>query len=131
VRTEDGVWCDTPKCKQKAVRIHQCSVEQSEFAFCEGHNKDWVLKTRGTQQALMCPRCLPAYLARQGNGDALNRPVVQLPPPIIGPLALAIEDAMMREGVLGHTRQRVLQRLAACDDSYVSAIFRSTSEVAV
>jgi hypothetical protein len=132
MRTEDGIWCDVKKCRIKAFRIHSCNVEQSEFAFCEQHNKDWVEKTRGTQQAFRCPRCLPNFLTQQENAANLpNHALVQLPPPIVGPLAMAIEDAMMREGVLSHNRIKVLQRLAACDDPYVSAIFRSTAEVTV
>lgn len=131
MRNENGIWCDVPGgngriCGKPAIHVANCKVEQSEFAFCEGHKKQWNGKTHGKpDQQQRCPRCLPGYLARTGHPDA-NK--VQLPPPITGALARAIEDACHREGILAPTINRVLQRLAATESMYVRSIFASTAD---
>lgn len=130
MRDENGIWCDIRDdrknkiCGKTAERIHNCKVEQSEFALCKNHNRWWMSTVHGKpEQQMHCPRCLPGFLARNPN---LNTITNSLPPPITGPLADAFEAAMHLEGILVTTRTRILQRLAAQEDEYVAAIFRST-----
>lgn len=128
MRNEDGIWCDyeNATCKKIATYVHKCQVEQSEFAFCQNHEKWWKARTHGNHEyQIRCPRCLPVYLERIRQPSSSVQSI--LPDPISGPIADAIDDAMYRQGVLGPDRTMVLRRLAASESSYVRAIFRSTA----
>jgi hypothetical protein len=131
MRTEDGVFCDSNdrKCLLPAITVHPCKVEGSEFALCRGHSAEFnTLIANRPHLQIRCPRCIPQFLStveQAGNLDRVRQ--MGLPSPITGPLAEAIDEAMYREGVLGPTRDKVLRRLNAQDDSYVAAIFRSTA----
>lgn len=50
--------------------------------------------------------------------------------PYTGPLAEAIDRALLAEGVLGDTRKRVLSRLANDSDPYIATLLRSVSGAA-
>jgi hypothetical protein len=132
VRNEDGIWCDIragngKPCGKLATYVHSCAVEGSEFAMCKGHENEWKGKTAGKpEQQTRCPRCLPLFIA-QGGGRVEAAQQDHLGIPVTGPLAEAFSDAMFKEGILSPTRERVLKRLGATDDSYVKAIFRSTA----
>jgi hypothetical protein len=128
MRTEEGVWCDIAACRKAATYVHMCKVEGSEFAMCKKHEQEWKGKTNGRPDfQIRCPRCLPLFIAAGGGRDAPKKADGSLPDPITGPLADAFDRAMYLEGILGPTRQHVLRRLAATEDTYVRAIFRSTA----
>lgn len=51
-------------------------------------------------------------------------------PPLTGPLADAVERALLAEGISGDARARVLARLANDTDPYIASLLRSVSGVA-
>jgi hypothetical protein len=131
MRNEEGVWCDiavkNQRCNKPAINVHSCRVEGTEFAFCKDHDREWKQKTRGkNDQMIRCPRCLPGFLLANRSDDLDPN---NLPKPIAGPLAVAFDEAMFREGILQPSRIKVLQRLAqvAAEDLYLQSIFRSTA----
>jgi hypothetical protein len=132
MRNEEGVWCDitvkNQRCDKAAINVHSCRVEGTEFAFCKDHDREWKLKTDKKQdQMIRCPRCLPGFLLTQSHPEIDPN---GLPAPITGPLAIAFDEAMFREGILQPTRIKALQRLAqvAAEDLYLQSIFRSTAK---
>lgn len=133
MRTEDGIFCDiidkgrTGRCGKPSSYIHSCQVENTEFAMCSGHQLEFKALILGKQElAIRCPRCIPGYIANSTRSITNIRGT--LPPPITGVLARAFDDAMTREGILGPTRENVLRRLAAVEDTYIKAIFRSMAD---
>lgn len=130
MRNEDGVFCDivlqgnTRRCAKPATYLHSCRIENSEFAFCRAHEREWKELTSGhADWQIRCPRCisimnLPFHSALTAR---------QLPPPITGPLAEAFRAAMHLEGVPHPTQVKVLQRMAQNTDLYIQGILRTTA----
>jgi hypothetical protein len=122
---DDGSrWCDVRSHKrpEPAVRTIMCRVEGSGFDLCKSHDIEWVVRVQHNQGLQgHCPKC--AHLVE--IQDSKNpRHDTQ---PLGGPLAAALDDAMMRSGVLIDKRQMTLRFLAENTDPYVGSILRSTA----
>lgn len=114
--------CSIGKCKEDSVYSFLCKVEGTDTRLCKRHLDEWRRTVQqDTSLAQNCPKCAPAALQRR-QFQASSPSVAIADEPLTGPLAIAIESAMLREGVDVLTRRRVLMRLAADQDVYVSSL---------
>jgi hypothetical protein len=124
--------CRHPEgCSERAESLIFCKAEGMEMRLCHKHNAAWKAMA-GTDPGLQlrCPSCAPSYLARREE-QAHNHRVTIADDPITGPLADAIDRAMLAEGIYSPVRQAVLRRLAADTDAYVASVLaRSAGSLA-
>lgn len=114
-------------CRERAGHLIFCKAEGTEMRLCPGHYRAWQAEA-GTDEGLRirCPNCAPGYLSRR-ESQAHSPQVVIADDPISGPLAVAIDRAMLASGVLKPTRDQVLRRLAADPDAYVSSVLAQSA----
>jgi hypothetical protein len=117
-----------PDCRIKAEVIWICRVEGREVTLCGPCDQAWKRManiTPALQQR--CPHCASKYhesrqISPSGHSTG---PLGGLP--IEGPLAEAINRAMLAEGISGDARRRVLTRMAADSDPYIASLLRSVA----
>ena len=120
--------CRYPEgCREKAVSLIFCKAEGTEMRLCGAHYRAWQAEAGGdTGLQLRCPNCAASYKLRR-ESQAQSPAVVIADEPITGPLAVAIDRAMLAAGVLKPTRDMVLRRLAADPDAYVSSVLAQSA----
>lgn len=105
-----------------------CRIEGRSVQLCSNCDRAWKQMANKTPALLMrCPHCAPQYFnSRQvsATGHTTGTSDGEV---LTGPLADAISRAMLAEGISGDARRRVLARLAADTDPYISQLLRSTA----
>src|ERR1700691_3728804 len=91
-------WCDLRSSHRRPERAqHQimCKVEGKSLDLCANHHSIWVAQVRmRTELQGHCPNC--AHLV-EITASKIPKPDTQ---PLTGPLAEALDNAMLRSGVL-------------------------------
>lgn len=114
-RTEDH-------CRDNSTVHTSCRVEGTEIHLCSVHWNNWSRLVHDDERLKNhCPRCVNAYLVRL-ESQAYSPAVTIADEPITGPLAEAIDRALLASGILAPTRTEILRRLAADTDAYVAAV---------
>lgn len=127
--SEDGSrWCDLRESHRRpepAQHVIMCKVEGKQLDLCSNHRSIWVAQVQMRPELSgHCPNC--AHLVEIVASKS-PRPDTK---PLAGPLADALDNAMLRAGVLVDKRQMVLKFLSENNDPYVGSILRTTSGVA-
>jgi hypothetical protein len=130
--------CDSQKaehppehCTLEPSVVWICRIEGREVRHCQPCDAVWK-KQANRIPALKqrCPNCAYQYFDSRIPPERDFHTGTSDGEPLEGPLANAIDRAMLAEGVLADTRKRVLARLASDDDSYISMLLRSASGAA-
>lgn len=111
-----------------------CQVEGREVNLCLPCSQAWKVTARRNPALInRCPNCAPSYYASRQVRDRGPRTGTISPDsrPYTGPLADAIDRAMLAEGILTDVRKRVLSRLAEDEDPYIGMLLRSASGASV
>jgi hypothetical protein len=119
-------WCDVRKEHMRraepAVRTITCKVEGRQVDLCGNHSSLWIAKVQARPVlASYCPNCVHLVKIQDDKVPGADTR------PLTGPLADALDNAMMRSGVLIDKRQMTLRFLAENQDPYVGSILRSTA----
>lgn len=92
-------------CEGNALSGWMCEVEGTPVISCRACRFEWMrLANANPELKPRCPNC--------SRGQLKDQPRVQEIKPLTGLVAAAMDEAMMREGVLINVRQAVLKRLA-------------------
>jgi hypothetical protein len=114
-------------CRERAIALLFCKAEGMEMRLCGAHHREWQAEAgKDPGLSTRCPNCLPGYRARK-ESQAFSPRTTIADEPITGPLADAIAAAMLAEGVLSPTRERVLRRLGANTDAYVASVLAQSA----
>lgn len=124
MRSGNSVLCDTrdredfPGCTRTANINWFCTVEGRDVSLCNTCNTAWRERARGDENfRLRCPLCIHVYLQSIGADSPFPNAATPVHsmygPPLTGPIARALDEAMYQEGLLVDVRSKVLRRLGA------------------
>lgn len=95
-------------CTKFAAARMPCTIEGTDAWLCVSCMARWRMFVQlDDSLAVRCPRCAQHQFTEAGSAD----PAAARPLPLAGVAAVAIDDALRKEGITEDVRRRVLLRL--------------------